>query len=75
MSHKTIVFQKPKDDDFHCGAEEDWGLCYPKKLGFGCYGDCSDCESMWIERYNNLKAEEVCDFIGWAHTSKEEEIT
>ena len=56
MNRKTITFHEPKGHDFHCERDENGKrTCYPISMGFGCYGDCMDCASMWIERYSNMK--------------------
>ena len=40
--------------DFYAG-EKNGEKCWPIRYGQGCYGDCSDCRSRWLEQFERMK--------------------
>ena len=50
-----IVFEEPKEKEYHYKMLDQKFICAPQKRGEGCYGDCFDCFARDKDKYNRLK--------------------
>jgi len=62
MAYKIITFEKPDKNKYNWGKDEQGNRkCPPIKMGYGCYGDCSDCFTKFERLYENSKSVEFTD--------------
>ena len=59
MLYKTVTFEKPDKSKYNCERDEQGKRkCPPINMGYGCYGDCTDCFHKFEKLYENLKSAE-----------------